>query len=94
MGVLHLVREGAVPTQQQGEYEIDYSGVWMADVEGWAAHVAIYGPSTNPMHRNSIVPPQRVALETVFSTQEQAEAEAQRAALAMLDQGASHEPPG
>lgn len=74
-----------MPTQQRGEYEIDYSGVWMADVEGWAAHVAIYGPSPNPMHRNSIVPPQRVALETVFPTQEQAETEAQKAAISMLD---------
>lgn len=75
-----------MPTQQRGEYEIDYSGVWMADVEGWAAHVAIYGPSPNPMHRNSIVPPQRVALETIFPTEEEAEAEAHRAALAMLDE--------
>nr|WP_229495960.1 hypothetical protein [Massilia polaris] len=58
----------------------------MADVEGWAAHVAIYGPSTNPMHRNSIVPPQRVALETVFATQEQAETGAHQAAMSMLDE--------
>lgn len=75
-----------MPTQQRGEYEIDYSGVWMADVEGWAAHVAIYGPSANPMHRNSIVAPQRVALETIFPTQEEAESEAHKAAMSMLDE--------
>ncbi|MGZ8287632.1 MAG: hypothetical protein ACXW2U_01870 [Telluria sp.] len=74
-----------MPTEQHGEYEIDYSGVWMPDVEGWAAHVAIYGSSPNPMHRNSIVPPQRVVVELVFPTQAQAEEQAHMAALSMLD---------
>jgi hypothetical protein len=77
-----------VPTEQLGDYEIDYSGVKLTDVDGWAAQVAIYGPSANPMHRNSIVPPQRVAVEHVFATEAEAEAEAHKAALEMLEEGA------
>lgn len=73
-----------MPTEQLGEYEIDYSGVRLTDVEGWAAYVTIYGPSPNPMHRNSIVPSQRVAVEQVFATEADAEAAAHEAALAML----------
>ena len=76
-----------MPTEQHGEYEIDFSGVKMSDVEGWAAQVAIYGPSTNPMHRNSILPLQRVAVEQVFASEAEAEAQAHKVALEMLNQG-------
>lgn len=74
-----------MPTEQIGEYEIEYEGVRLADVDGWAAHVTIYGPSSNPMHRNSIVPNQRVAVEQVFATEDEAQAEARKAALGMLE---------
>jgi hypothetical protein len=77
-----------VPTEQLGEYEIDYSGVRLTDVDGWAAFVTVYGPSPNPMHRNSIVPAQRVAVEVVFDTEADAEAEARKVALTMLQAGA------
>ena len=75
-----------MPTEQLGEYEIDYSGVRMTDVDGWAAYVTVYGPSPNPMHRNSIVPPQRVAVEHVFATEAEAEAEAHKVAVAMVEE--------
>lgn len=75
-----------MPTEQLGQYEIDYSGVKMTDVEGWAAYVTIYGPSPNPMHRNSIVPLQRVAVERVFDTEAEAEAEARRSAVSMIEE--------
>jgi hypothetical protein len=75
-----------VPTEQLGDYEIDYSGVRMTDVEGWAAYVTIYGPSPNPMHRNSIFPSQRVAVEHVFGSEAEAEAEARKAALALIEE--------
>jgi hypothetical protein len=75
-----------VPTEQLGEYEIDYSGVKLTDVDGWAAYVTIYGPSPNPMHRNSIVPAQRVAVERVFDTEAEAEAEARKAAVSMIEE--------
>ena len=73
-----------MPTEQIGEYEIEYRGEKMTDVEGWGAYVTVYGPAVNPMHRNTIVPSQRVAVEQVFATEAQAEAEAHRAALSML----------
>ncbi|MDB5917235.1 MAG: hypothetical protein JWR40_1469 [Massilia sp.] len=73
-------------TEQIGEYEIDYSGLRLLDVDGWAAYVTIYGPSPNPMHRNSIVPAQRVAVEHVFATEAEAEAEARKSAVAMLEE--------
>jgi hypothetical protein len=75
-----------VPTEQIGEYEIDYSGLRLTDVDGWAAYVTIYGPSPNPMHRNSIVPAQRVAVEHVFASEEEATAAAREAAIAMLEE--------
>ena len=74
-----------MPTEQVGQYEIDFSAIRLTDVDGWAAYVTVYGPSPNPMHRNSIVPAQRVAVEQVFDTEAAAEAEAHKAALAMLD---------
>jgi hypothetical protein len=81
------MQEDQVPTEQIGQYEIEYSGVKMVDVGGWAAYVTIYGPSSNPMHRNDIVPNQRVAVEQVFASEREAEAQARDAALAMLQQG-------
>ncbi|MDB5963439.1 MAG: hypothetical protein JWP59_4733 [Massilia sp.] len=79
-------------TETIGDYEIDYSGVHMGDVDGWAAWVTIYGPSANPMHRNSIVPAQRVALEQVFESEAAAEAQAHQVALAMLEERAPRAP--
>ena len=73
-----------MPTEQIGEYEIDFAGVKLNDVDGWGAYVTVYGPSTNPMHRNAIVPNQRVAVEQVFASEQEAQAAAQAAARAML----------
>ena len=76
-------------TEQIGDYEIEYAGERLAEVEGWAAFVTVYGPSTNPMHRNALVPHQRVAVEQVFGSEEIALAEARIAAVAMLPGGAA-----
>ena len=75
-----------MPTEHIGEYEIDYAGIRLLDVDGWAAWVTIYGPSPNPMHRNSVVPAQRVALEHVFASEVEAEAAAHTSAIAMLEE--------
>ena len=74
-------------TEQIGDYEIEYAGEHLADVDGWAAFVTVYGPSTNPMHRNALVSHQRVAVEHVFTSEEEALAEARVAALALLPGG-------
>ena len=73
-----------MPLETFGDYEVDYSGVFMADVDGWAAHVTVYGPSANPMHRDPVMPKQRVAIEQVFASEQEAEAAAREAALGML----------
>ena len=73
-----------MPTEQINKYEIEYSGVRLTDSKDWAAYVVIYGPSSNPMHRNNIFPIQRVSVEMVFPTRESAEAEARKIAIAML----------
>lgn len=75
-----------------GDYEIEYEGVQLPEKEGWGAYVTVYGPSTNPMHRNSIVPTQQVAVETVFATQAAAEAEARKVALSLLEHGSRDRP--
>lgn len=75
--------------EQIGEYEIEYSGMQLPDSEEWAAYLTIYGPSSNPMHMNNIFPNQRVSIETAFPTEAEAEAEARKVALSML-QSKSH----
>jgi hypothetical protein len=76
--------ETAMRSETIGEYEIEYSGVLLPEGEGWGAYVSIYGPSPNPMHRNNIFPNQHVSVETVFATEQEAEAEARRVALSMI----------
>jgi hypothetical protein len=66
------------------EYEIEYAGMPLAEGQGWGAYVTIYGPSSNPMHRNSIYPTHRVAPETNFPNEQAAEIEARKAALDLL----------
>ena len=73
-----------MPTEMHGDYEIDYQGQFLADVDGWAAMVTVYGPSDNPMHRNIVLPAQRVSVEQVFATEDEAAAEALRVARTML----------
>lgn len=74
-----------MPVEHVGDYEIEYSGVKLPSDNGdWAANVAIFGPSTNPMHRNAIFPSQRVLLDTVFHDEKSAEQEAHKVAVDML----------
>jgi hypothetical protein len=75
-----------MPVEHLGHYEVEYSGVRLAvDGNDWVAMVAVFGPSSNPMHRNPIFPLQRVLLDTVFHDEKTAEQEARKAAVAMLE---------
>lgn len=72
--------------EKLGDYEIEYSGVRLsADRDEWIANVAIFGASTNPMHRNPVFPLQRVLPDCVFHDEKTAEREARKAAVAMLE---------
>lgn len=73
-----------MPTRTVGPYEIEYSGIALSEAGGWGSHVTIYGPSSNPMHRNTVFPPQRVCIERVFPDEAAAEAEALKVALAKI----------
>ena len=73
-----------MPIELVGKYEIDFEAVRLAEDAGWAAYAAVFGASENPAHRNEIVPRKRVAVETVFETEEQALAAAHESALALL----------
>jgi hypothetical protein len=73
-----------MPSEQIGKYEIEYSGAQLHASTEWGSFVTIYGPSLNPMHRNTIFSPQRVSVDSVFSTQAAAEAEARKVAIAMV----------
>lgn len=77
-------------SEKIGEYDVEYSAVPAVSGEGWVAHVAIYGQSPNPMHRNCIFPEQRVSLEKVFSSSEKAEEEAYRVAVTLLEHSHSN----
>lgn len=79
-----------MPYETIGEYEIDYAGARLPDSGHWAAMVTIYGPSPNPMHRNCIFPEERVSIDTVFTSAEQAEAEARKVAIQMIEQRTHH----
>jgi hypothetical protein len=69
-----------------GKYEIEYSGFKLPEREDWVAILAIYA-SCNPVHRNGIFPPQRVALGCVFPNEQVAQAEAREIALSMIETG-------
>ncbi len=71
-------------TEKIGDYQIEYASMRITEVGGWSAWLTIYGPSRNPMHRNDILPHQRVAVAHVFSSAEDAERRARVAGLAML----------
>lgn len=79
-----------MPYETMREYEIEYSSTRLPESEHWAAIVAIYGPSPNPMHRNCIFPARRVSIDTVFTSAAQAEAEARKVAIQMIEQGTHH----
>ena len=79
-------------TEQIGDYEIEYTGVHIPETEGWAAWVEVFGPSPNPMHRQPVIPSQRVAVETSFGSQQEAEQEARRIALEMVEHGHGRAP--
>jgi hypothetical protein len=82
--------ETMMPTEKIGEYEIEYSGVALPDGAGWAAHAAVFGASHNPMHRNVLFSEQRVAADAVFQSQAEAESEARRFAVEMIEARPRH----
>lgn len=60
-------------------YEIEFSAEPLDGSRQWGAFLAVYGPSSNPMHRNNLVPKHRIAAEQQFLDEAAAYAAAQAA---------------
>jgi hypothetical protein len=78
--------ENHMPIKTIDGYEIDYTAEPLEGCGDWGAYVAIFMPSDNPMHMNNIYPKRRVAADLTLSSEAQAEQEAGKAALAILEQ--------
>ena len=76
-----------------GAFNVDYTAVALPDAAGWAAHLAISGPSSNPMHRHIVFPEQRVAADRIFPTREEAERAALQIAEDMIRHSHTEPPP-
>ena len=73
-----------MPIKTIDGYEVDYTAEPLEGCEDWGAYVAIFAPSDNPMHMNNIVPKKRVAADVSLTSEEMAEQEAEKAAMALL----------
>lgn len=75
-------------------YEMEYSGEIIEGTKEWAAYLALFLPSPNPMHMNNIFPRQRVAVDSTFPDESSAKDEAYKVALAMINSPISRIPSG
>lgn len=73
-----------MPTKSIDGYEVEFTGELLEGSGQWGAFVSIFAPSANPMHLTHIVPKRRISADLKFSNQRAAEAEAERAALAIV----------
>lgn len=75
-----------MPTKIIDRYEVEFTGELLEGTRQWGAYVSIFSPSANPMHMTHIYPKRRVSADLTFLDQHAAEAEAERAALKILDE--------
>ncbi|MES2069994.1 MAG: hypothetical protein V4488_06575 [Pseudomonadota bacterium] len=71
-------------TEQIKGHDIECSAVRVANSAQWTAYLTIYGPGTNPMHRNSVFPYQQVCVEEVFNSEQAAQEAALQVAKTLL----------
>lgn len=75
-----------MPIKSVDDYEVDYTAEPLEGCDDWGAYVAIFAPSDNPMHMNNVYPKKRVAADMTLASAEVAESEAEKAAMAILEQ--------
>lgn len=73
-----------MPVKEIDGYEVEFTGEPLEGTGQWGAYVSIYAPSANPMHMTKVCPRRRVAADLKLPDQQAAEAEAERAAEAIL----------
>jgi hypothetical protein len=74
-----------MPTKSVDGYEIEFTGELLEGTKQWGAYVSIFAPSANPMHMTHIYPKRRVSADLTLMDQRAAEAEAERAALKIIE---------
>lgn len=75
-----------MPTKNIDSYEVEFTGELLEGTAQWGAYVSIFVPSDNPMHMTNIYPKRRVSADLTLLDQHAAEAEAERAALIILEE--------
>lgn len=75
-----------MPVKNIEGYEVEFTGEPLEGTGQWGAYVSILAPSANPMHMTSVCPKRRVSADLTLPDQHAAEAEAERAAEAMLNE--------
>jgi hypothetical protein len=74
-----------MPAKNIDGYEVEFTGELLDGTKQWGAYVSIFAPSSNPMHMTHIFPKRRVSADLTLMDQRSAEAEAERAALKILE---------
>lgn len=80
-------------TERLGHYEVELSARQFIHNGGWAAFAAIHDPHGEQTGFAAVFPEQRVADETVFASEAAAIAGARQAALVMLGNLGTVNPP-
>jgi hypothetical protein len=75
-----------MPTKTVDGYQIDFTAEALPGTDQWGAFVAIFAPSDNPMHMDEVYPKQRVVADVPCASEAEAQAQAEQAAAALLDQ--------
>jgi hypothetical protein len=75
-----------MPSKNIDGYEVEFTGELLDGTKQWGAYVSIFAPSSNPMHMMHIYPKRRVSADLTLMDQRSAEAEAERAALKILEE--------
>jgi hypothetical protein len=81
-----------MPNLQINDYEIEYSGEFIEESKTWGAYLALFLPSSNPMHMNNIFPRQRVSADLTFPDESTAEDAAHKVAIEMVNSPISRIP--
>ena len=75
-----------MPAKDIDGYEVEFTGEALEGTSQWGAFVSIFAPSANPMHMTPVCPKRRVSADLTFLDQHSAEAEAERAAMKILEE--------
>lgn len=75
-----------MPAKSIDGFEVEFTGELLPGTKQWGAYVSVFAPSSNPMHMTNVFPKRRVSADLVLPDQRTAEAEAERAASAIVEE--------